>query len=230
MPIEMTVKEIAQKHQETVDSLNNEKNRYVNNRENQIDGIFKQNSEVAQISFLILGAIIGLNPDIIARPFILAGSFIVLMNAFIFGLIAQYRQRHLNAKNWEKVSLSIHENFIPVQQHFKIFVETLDQNQSGAQQALDAYQLEFLAFQTWYAEQARFAKFPKITLFGIGVLFYLNFLIGITLLALGLLFNEMSDKKWDTLIIMVTVFLCSSLCLIIRNIIFNFNNRVGQNS
>ncbi len=225
MSVPLSLKEISEKQKAQIDSLNLEKTNHIDKRDEQINGIFDQNSQLAQISFAILGAVLGLNPEFINRPFIFTGSLLIVANATIFGLIAQYFQRHLNAQNWQETSLALHINFQPVQKSYKDFVISFDEpdaNQVKSQYLFDEYQKEYFKFQDWYSEQARFAKFAKSTIFAIGIWYYLHFVNGILLIALGLAFDQMSSRKWDILFVSVSIFIGISLVLVMRNIISRF--------
>jgi hypothetical protein len=146
-------------------------------RAEQVLNDFNEKSKINFFIFSIMGAMLALNPSSLKNSYTLAGIVILVINAIVFGWIAQTVQRAINIKYIDGGMKDTSEAYKPLQTAYHL--------PSPEREAKFAEALE--VFRKWFL--ARADSFAPRTILGNSWCYFTLLIVGLILLGVGVYKN-----------------------------------------
>ena len=144
------------------------------------------------LTFAIIGAVLGLSPALLGDVLVAIGLGALLLNAFVFGYLAECIQRNNNVKNFEA---GINELQDAVRPYFDAY-ETLllywdehshDESETfrqGFQDVFDSLQEKYIEYLQW--QKNRKPRYAPKTRLAVGYWYFALFAVGLFTVGAGL--------------------------------------------
>lgn len=175
----------SEKRREILTTINADLTRIQEGREKQLELSSHEKGNLNLLAFGIIGAVVGISPQTLCNPFILFGLALLLIDAFIFGFCAEWRQRILNADNFEKAGTDLIATARPYFDSYDALIRIEPPNQ----ELFDAQANAYIDFLEKYKEMNSLPRIAKGTAFGIGASYLTLYGVALLTLSGGLLFE-----------------------------------------
>ena len=196
MPLLQTTREVLERAQEirlrTLEHVDQELTRHHLLREEQIKLSQEERSKLNLLIFAVIGAVLGLSPALLGDALVDIGLATLLLNAFVFGYLADYIQRNNNIKNFET---GINELQNAVRPYFDAYESMLlyyddhsheetETFRAGFQSAFDSVQEKYIEYLQW--QKNRKPRYAPKTVLAVGHWYFALFAISLFTVGLGL--------------------------------------------
>ncbi len=171
-----------EKRKQALDSVNANQQSYNEGRERQVALSEEEKSKLNILSFGIAGAVLSFSPSSMENDFVLLGMGILIFNAIVFGILASWKQRHLNIQNYENAIKDLREVYRSYFDAYDEFIRKEPFDEALWQKQVDAYN-EYLEKQKEHGKEIRIAKKHPLS---IGENYLWIFIAGFLLVSLGL--------------------------------------------
>jgi len=161
-------------------------------RKEQIQLSQEERSKLNFLAFAIIGAVLGLSPALLGDVLVAIGLCTLLLNAFVFGYLADCIQRNNNIENFET---SIKESQNAVRPYFDAYEALLlywDEHcndepeafRQGFQRVYDDLQEKYIRYLQWQKNwEPRYAPKTKLA---VGYWYFALFAVGLFTVGVGL--------------------------------------------
>lgn len=173
------------KRRQVLESVDKELETYRQAREEQIKLSGKEKSALSTLVFTIAAILMSFKPDILDNCFILIGLGILAIDSFVFGFVADWFQRGLNAKNYEDAMKTVVREVRPFFDAYDAFISKEPPDQTLFNMQQDAY-IGYLEAQKNRSSKFQFAKRFWLN---IGSWYLFLYAIGLLFIGIGLLQN-----------------------------------------
>lgn len=174
----------ARKRREISGIVTGELDNYSKRREILVDQAEVERSKLNYLAFLIVGGVLGLSPEALQNNLVILGLSILLINAFLFGYVAQVIQRNLNMKHFEDAMSEEMSAISPYYEAYEQMLIDLDQSEVLSQRSFENVQDKFIEFHDWHKKKT-ISIAPK-TKFAIGYWYLALYGIGLCTIGPGL--------------------------------------------
>lgn len=161
-------------------------------REEQVKLSQEERSKLNILAFAIVGAVLGLSPELLGNVLVVFGLATLLFNAFVFGYLAECLQRNNNIKNLEGAIKELQDAVNPYFNAYDAMLTYLDNHgqdqtdefKKGFQAVNDDLQDKYIEFLKWQKnKEPRYAPKTKLS---IGYWYFAVFALGLVIIGFGL--------------------------------------------
>jgi|GEM_PF-2871296 hypothetical protein len=196
MPIVQTTEQVIARAQQirirTLESVDQELQKHHGMREEQIKLSQQERSKLNFLAFGIVGAVLGLSPELLGDTLVAIGLATLLFDAFVFGYMAECIQRNLNIKNFEDAIKELQDAAKPYFDSYDAMLHYLDDHgndkedefRKGFQAAYDDHQNKYIQYLNW--QRAREPRLAPKTKLAIGYWYFAVFAAGLVIIGCGL--------------------------------------------
>lgn len=196
MPIVQTTQQAIERAQQirlrTLESVNTELQKHHGMREEQIKLSQQERSKLNFLAFGIVGAVLGLSPELLGEILIAIGLATLLFDAFVFGYMAECIQRNLNIKNFEDAIKELQDAVKPYFDAYDAMLHYLDEHgndneedfRRGFQSIYDDLQNKYIQYLDW--QRSREPRIASETKLAIGYGYFAIFATGLVIIGMGL--------------------------------------------
>ncbi len=184
-----------------LEGVNAELSHFSQIREEQVKLSQDERSKINFLAFAIVGSVLGFSPDSLNNPLVLFGLGIILLNAFLFGFVADTIQRNLNIHNAEGGINDTKKIVVPYFDAYDELGKYLDDPALTPEGAQEKYSKMQDAFITYLEEQKKKNAKPRIaarTKLAIGYWYFALFAAGLIVLGAGLVMQHGSPRASDS--------------------------------
>ncbi len=204
MAIQQTIEEAMKQAKETrlhvLEGVNAEQTHFSQTREEQVKLSQDERSKINFLAFALVGTVLGLSPDSLHNPWVVIGLGIVLLNAFLFGFVADALQRTSNIRNAEQAIQDVRKTAEPYFDAYDELPKYLDHpamTLDGFQEKYSKMQDAYVAYLEEHKKKNAKPRIAARTKLAIGYWYFGLFAAGLIVLGVGLVSQHQSTKAQD---------------------------------